>query len=57
MPVDRLKKLLETLCSLGLATKASDDEGSRYGITERGLEFLDTYRRMNGFLAVFGDER
>lgn len=57
VPVDRLKTMVEALYSLGLATKTSDEQGSRYGITQRGLEFLETYRKMTGFLAVFGEER
>lgn len=54
VPVDRLKRLVEKLCSYGLARKASDGEEVYYGITPRGLEFLDTYFKMKGFLEEFG---
>jgi len=50
VPVDRLKILVERLCSYGLANKSSDDEGTSYGVTPRGLEFLDTFWRMKSFL-------
>ena len=43
VPVDRLKALAEKLCSYGLAKKSSDEEGVYYGITPRGLDFLDTF--------------
>jgi len=55
VPVDRLKLLVEKLCRLGLARKASDDEGIRYGVTPRGLEFLDTFWKMKGFLQELGE--
>ena len=40
---------------LGLARKASDDEGVYYGVTPRGLEFLDTFWKMKGFLEELGE--
>ena len=55
VPVDRLKLLVEKLCRLGLARKAADEEGARYGVTPRGLEFLDTFWRMKGFLEELED--
>ena len=57
VPVDRLKTLVERLCSFGLVAKAVDGDDVYYGVTARGLEFLDTYRKMNGFLVAFGKER
>ncbi len=54
VPVDRLKLLVEKLCSYGLARRSSDGDEIFYGITPRGLEFLDAYFRMKGFLAEFG---
>jgi hypothetical protein len=39
-----------------------DDDGGNagatycYGVTPRGLEFLDTYWKMKGFLEVFGED-
>jgi len=54
VPVDRLKLLVEKLCSYGLARKSSADSDLLYGVTPRGLEFLDTYFKMKGFLEEFG---
>jgi len=54
VPVDRLKLLVEKLCSYGLARRSSTDADVLYGITPRGLEFLDTYFKMRGFLEEFG---
>jgi predicted transcriptional regulator len=54
VPVDRLKLLVEKLCSYGLARRSSDGDEVYYGITPRGLEFLDTYFKMRGFLEEFG---
>lgn len=56
VPVDRLKLILDRLCSYGLANKSADDEGTYYGVTPRGLEFLDTFWKMRGFLEEFGQE-
>jgi predicted transcriptional regulator len=53
VPVDRLKTLVTRLCALGLA-RSSEGEGVTYGITPRGLEFLDTHARMNSFLEELG---
>jgi len=55
VPVDRLKNLVERLCSYGLARKSSDEEGVYYGVTPRGLEFLDTFSKMKSFLEEFGE--
>jgi predicted transcriptional regulator len=56
VPVDRLKNMVESLCSYGLVTKTSEGNEVYYGVTPRGLEFLDTYRKMNGFLATFDED-
>lgn len=57
VPVDRLKLMVEKLCEYGLARKSSDDEGVYYGVTPRGLEFLDTFWKMKGFLEEFGEHQ
>ena len=54
VPVDRLKIIVEKLCSYGLAVKSQDEEGAHYGVTPRGLEFLDAFWKMRGFLEEFG---
>ena len=56
VPVDRLRTMVEALCGFGLIKKLSDDEGIYYFATPRGLEFLDTYWKMQGFLEIFGDK-
>lgn len=56
-PIDRLRAILENLCSYGLVRKLTDDEQTYYFVTPRGLEFLDTYWKMKGFLEIFGDEQ
>ena len=55
VPVDRLKLLVEKLCRLGLARKGSDEAGPYYGVTPRGLEFLDTFWKMKSFLEELGE--
>jgi len=63
VPVDRLKVMVEALCGNGLVRKvaAEDEEGDEarvyyYGVTNRGLEFLETYWKMKGYLAAFGED-
>jgi predicted transcriptional regulator len=55
MPIDRLKAMVEALCSYGLVTKATEGTEVYYGVTPRGLEFLEIYWKMKGFLVVFGE--
>jgi len=55
VPVDRLKLLVDKLCSCGLANVSEDDEGTSYRVTPRGMEFLDTFWKMKGFLEEFGE--
>ena len=56
VPIDRLRKIIENLCDLGLARKLTDGEQVFYFATPRGLEFLDTYWKMKGFFEIFGDK-
>lgn len=56
VPVDRLKRILEALSNYGLARKLAVDEQTLYFATPRGLEFLDTYWKMRGFLEIFGNK-
>ena len=63
VPVDRLKVMVEALSANGLVRKisAEDEEGEEagvyyYGVTSRGLEFLEIYWKMKGFLAAFGED-
>ncbi len=57
VPVDRLKTLVEALCSNGLVRKAASEDEVLYGATPRGLEFLETYWKMKGFFEIFGEKR
>jgi predicted transcriptional regulator len=56
VPVDRLRKILEAVSSYGLARKLSLEDQTLYFATPSGLEFLDTYWKMKGFLEIFGDK-
>ena len=55
VPVDRLKLLVDRLCKFGLTRKFSDEAGTCYGITPRGLDFLDAFWKMKGFLEELGE--
>ena len=55
VPVDRLRVLLHRLCSFGLARRSDAEEEVLYGVTPRGMDFLDTFYRMKGFLEEFGE--
>jgi predicted transcriptional regulator len=57
VPVDRLKTMVEALCSYGLVRKSTVEDEVSYGATSRGLEFLETYWKMKGFFEIFGEER
>ncbi len=49
IPVDRAKKSLADLAAFGLTNIQTGEETS-YSITHRGLEFLDAYWKLDGFL-------
>jgi predicted transcriptional regulator len=57
VPVDRLRGMVEELASFGLVRKLTDEDGTYFFATPRGLDFLDTYWKMQGFLAIFGENR
>ena len=48
VPVDRL-------CSYGLVNASEDEEGISYRVTPRGMDSLDTFWKMKGFLEEFGE--
>lgn len=50
MPVDRLKRSLERLEELDLLRAGRYDGVTRYALTPRGQQFLDTYWRMRAFV-------
>ena len=51
---DRLKKYLETLEAEELIKKNQKGDQVFYEITQKGLEFLSTYNKMNRFFNAFG---
>ena len=55
-PIDRLRNILDALSSYGLVRKLTIEEQTLYFATPRGLEFLDTYWKMKGFLEIFGEK-
>ncbi|MGA3110868.1 MAG: winged helix-turn-helix domain-containing protein [Candidatus Bathyarchaeia archaeon] len=57
VPVDRLRTIIEALSNYGLARKCMTDEQNLYFVTPRGLEFLDIYWKMKGFLEIFGEKQ
>jgi len=57
VPVDRLKSLIDDLCSNGLVRKSTSEDDTVYGATSRGKDFLETYWKMNGFFEIFGEKR
>jgi len=56
VPVDRLRVMVDALCSYGLVTRLGDED-VYYSATPRGVEFLETYWKMKGFLEAFGEKR
>lgn len=55
VPLDRLRVMIDDLSSFGLIRKLTSDGETTYSATQRGLEFLDTYWKMNGYLETFGE--
>jgi predicted transcriptional regulator len=57
LPIDRIKPILETLANFGLLSIRTAGESRYYHITRRGLEFLDAYRKVQGFMTFLGSEQ
>jgi len=55
-PVDRAKKSLNDLSAFGLTSVQTEEEETSYSITHRGLEFLDAYWKLDGFLKFLGEK-
>lgn len=51
---DRLKRYLESLEEEELIKKTDAKGQTHYEITQKGLEFLSTYNKMNKFFSAFG---
>jgi len=56
LPVDRIKRFLTDLSSFGLVRVLTDEDTSSYSITHRGLEFLEAYWKLAGFLKFLGEK-
>jgi class 3 adenylate cyclase/predicted transcriptional regulator len=53
VPLDRLRVMMDELLAFGLLRKTTFESETNYTATPRGLEFLETYWKMNGFLESF----
>jgi len=56
LPVDRAKKFLRFLASRGFVKEERGDGSMRYKITKRGLEYLETFRKMRKMFAALSEE-
>ena len=56
LPVDRAKKFLGFLATRGFVKEEVVDDSTRYKITKRGLEYLETFRRMRKLFAALSEE-
>lgn len=52
LPVDRAKKSLELLVSHGFVKEVNVEDHKKYQATKWGVEYLETYRRMQKFFAA-----
>jgi predicted transcriptional regulator len=55
LPIDRAKKSLELLVSHGFIREIEMGDRKQYGTTKWGLEYLETYRRMQRFFAALSE--
>jgi predicted transcriptional regulator len=57
LPVDRVKPMLETLANYGLLSVRLAGESRFFHVTRRGLEFIDAYRKVQGFMTFLGNDQ
>jgi predicted transcriptional regulator len=57
LPLDRVKPMLETLANFGLLTIRLSEDSRYYHITRRGIEFLEAYRKVQGFMTYLGSDQ
>ena len=50
---DRLVKYLDELKGLGVIQESGTDE-KVYGLTQKGIEFMNNFRRVESFASAFG---
>ena len=53
VPLDRLRVMVDDLTAFGLLRRTTSEDETTYTATPRGLEFLDTYWKMKGYLEAF----
>ncbi len=53
VPLDRLKPMMGDLVDFGLVRRNESDGEVTYSATPRGVEFLETYWKMNAYLEAF----
>jgi len=56
LPVDRAKKFLHFLASRGFVKEERIGSSIRYRITKRGLEYLETFKKMRKMFAALSEE-
>jgi len=56
LPLDRVKPMLETLANFGLLTIRLSDDSRYYHISRRGIEFIEAYRKVQGFMTYLGSD-
>ena len=56
LPLDRVKPMLQTLANFGLLTIRLSGESRFYHITRRGIEFIEAYRKVQGFMTYLGSD-
>jgi predicted transcriptional regulator len=56
LPVDRAKKFLGFLASRGFVKEEFVGDQKRYRITKRGLEYLETYGKMQKMFAALAEK-
>ena len=51
---DRLLKYLEELKTLGVIEEVANEDDRFYKLTQKGIEFLNQFRAIEGFAGAFG---
>jgi predicted transcriptional regulator/KaiC/GvpD/RAD55 family RecA-like ATPase len=55
LPVDRAKKFMQLLISHGFVRESIVDDHVKYRATKRGLEYVETFKRMRKFFAALDE--
>lgn len=54
MPYSRVTKMISELVGAGLLVELNSDKGSRYKISDKGVQFLAAYDKFEEFAQSFG---